>query len=559
MKTLTVLCGVAALLLFLLPGPRFADSLTPLTAVPAPSAPATLRTAAVEAVPPGAVVLASVTLAGGADTVAWLDNGGARTSRRRVVESLPPSSRERAPEPRTWSSTFLVPSGPGPLALVVAWKAVEPEMGSVALWRVDSRYYARHALFLAARAAALVLTAVGGLLLLRRRLGAGRFGAVAGGTLLPLALAALVAAGLLLRWDGSRGPHGQVRGFSGLVDMGSGFLAQAIPAAREVDFRVTSFLGYDGDQYVQIALDPLLRDPAALAHALDAPAYRAKRVLAPALAHIAGFGKPYWIVQAYALLNAAFWLLLLLVLRRAFPVPALEEGAAMAFLLLSFGVLESLRRALVDLPACALLACAVLAAERGASARPPLLLAAAALTRESLLVSFPLLLRRPGSRFRALVAGGVGIVLIGGWYAYVASRFPGAAQTGTAHNFAFPGVGLFGRFAAIPHNGGWLDAANRATLLGLGGLLVQAAFLVRFPRPGSPAWRAGILYVPLLLCLGQAVVEEYYAAVRVMLPLTLAFHWELARTKRGAAFWLWAIPANLALLDGLGKYLFSSR
>ena len=231
----------------------------------------------------------------------------------------------------------------------------------------------------------------------------------------------------------------------------------------------------------------------------------------------------------------------------------------MAFLLLSLGALESLRRALVDLPACALLAAAVLARERGATARPPLLLAGAVLARESLLFSFPLLFGRGKPSRKVLFSCAAGGLVVAGWFAYVTLRFQDA-KTGamTAHNFAWPGFGLAQRIALIPHNGGWLEAANRATLLGLGGLLVQAAFLVRHPRPASAAWRAGILYVPLFLCLGQAVLEEYYAAVRVLLPMTLAFHWELARTRRGAAFWRWAIPANLALLDGLAKYLFTS-
>jgi len=41
--------------------------------------------------------------------------------------------------------------------------------------------------------------------------------------------------------------------------------------------------GYDGQFYIQIALDPLLRG-AKLQQVLDAPAYRARRILAPAIA-----------------------------------------------------------------------------------------------------------------------------------------------------------------------------------------------------------------------------------------------------------------------------------
>ncbi len=556
--SLFLLLGALSVLFLSLPEPGIEAYLSPLAEAsfsPPVSGPAQAfhREVLPRPVAPGTVLLATVTLSGGADTVAFLDNGGPATSKKRGIELLAPSSRDRTPVPQTWKNTFVAPPGPGPLVFTVAWKGVPAEVGRIALASVSPRYFHLQAGLRAARLLTLLGTVASGLFLLRRRLAPDRFAALVGRRLLPLGLAALVAFGLLVRWDGNRGPHGHRYGFTSLCNMGSGFLAQATPAARALDFKVVSFLGYDGDQYVQLALDPLLLDRPALARALDVPAYRAKRILLPAAAWLAGLGHAPWVVQAYCLLNGAFWLLLLCVLRRAFPAPTLEEGAAMAAVLLSVGALESLRRALTDLPAASLLALALHLAERGKPS--PLLFSSALLARESTLLSLPLLLRRKFFSRSFLLSLGAGLLAVGGWFVYVTLRFPGPGG-GTAHNFSWPLLALGERLALVFRGEGWGDPANRATFLALFGLLVQAAFLLRHPRPASAAWRTGILYVPLFLCLGRPVLEEYPAAARALLPLTLAFHWELARTRRGAAFWAWALPANLALWDGLSKYLF---
>ncbi|SDT87734.1 hypothetical protein SAMN05444156_0339 [Verrucomicrobium sp. GAS474] len=574
-RALPLLLGALALLLFLIPDPKLASHLTPLLAssfagregdqAPNSSHKETVLRPQAQSVPPGTVVLATVTLIGAPDTVAFLENGGPKTSKKRGIEPSLATLPGAAPVFQKWQGTFTVPAGPGPLALTLTWRKSTPTLGAITLASVAPRYFLLRETLHAARFLALLAACGTGLAALRRRLGPERFGSLAGRTLLPLGLALLVVFGLAIRWDGDRGPHGQRHGFNGLCDMGSFPLVRATPEARAVDFKVASLWGYDGLQYAQLALDPLLLDRAALAQALDAPSYRAKRIALPALAWLAGLGHAPWVIQAYSLLNVAAWALLLLVLRRAFPAPTLEEGAAVAALLLSVGTLESIRRALTDLPAAALLALVLYWTEKSgkdekggiASPRLPLLFAAALLTRESLVLSLPLLLRRTLLSRPFLATAALGGAVVAGWFAYVTLRFPDPLSR-TTHNFAWPFLGLADRLALIPRSGGWADPANRATLLALVSLLVQSAFLLRHPRPASAAWRAGILYVPLFLCLGQPVLEEYYATARALLPLTLAFHWELARTRRGRAFWVWAVPANLFLWDGLVKYLFTS-
>jgi hypothetical protein len=67
--------------------------------------------------------------------------------------------------------------------------------------------------------------------------------------------------------------------------------------------------GYDGQFYAQLALDPLLRNPA-IDRALDTPAYRSHRILFSWTAWAMGLGRPVWIIQAYAIQNVLTWLAL---------------------------------------------------------------------------------------------------------------------------------------------------------------------------------------------------------------------------------------------------------
>ena len=114
-------------------------------------------------------------------------------------------------------------------------------------------------------------------------------------------------------------------GFTQLIVFGSKFADQALPEVRETPHTVIDDShGYDGQFYAQIAMDPLLRDPA-LHGALDNFSYRSRRILMPAVAHIAGLGQPFWILQAYALLNVVCWLVLAAVLLRWFR-PGDPEG-----------------------------------------------------------------------------------------------------------------------------------------------------------------------------------------------------------------------------------------
>ena len=83
-----------------------------------------------------------------------------------------------------------------------------------------------------------------------------------------------------------------VYGFTALFQLDASNDGVKIAAFRELPVYVHRDTGgYDGLYYAQIAQDPTLRDPA-LPPAMDNFAYRARRILPPALAWLLGAGQP---------------------------------------------------------------------------------------------------------------------------------------------------------------------------------------------------------------------------------------------------------------------------
>lgn len=109
------------------------------------------------------------------------------------------------------------------------------------------------------------------------------------------------------------------QGLTYFVAFGSETEPDRLPRVRPLNYYLAEDSpGYDGQYYAQLAMDPLLRDPA-LPTAIDNLPYRARRILFPAMAFVAGAGRPAGILHAYAALNVVCWPLLALVLLRWFP------------------------------------------------------------------------------------------------------------------------------------------------------------------------------------------------------------------------------------------------
>ncbi len=340
-----------------------------------------------------------------------------------------------------------------------------------------------------------------------------------------------------------------VYGFTAFLQLDASNNDRKIAAFRAIPvyvYRDTG--GYDGLYYAQIAYHPSLA-AAELRPAIDGLAFRGRRILAPLAAWTLALGNPAWIVHVYSLLNVAAWLAVAALLWRLLAVGDGRGWLAWAGVLFSAGALSSVRFALTDLVALAILAGAMLAAERGRQGAAVAGMAAAGLARETSLVALPGLWERPWMSRRNAFALFISLAPLAAWVGYVRWRVgPGLAG---ARNFAWPLAGWVQKWlatlAAMRTEGDRLLVWT--TLLATLGLTAQAAYFLMRPRWKERWWRAGAGYVALFLFLGAAVWEGFPgAATRVLLPLTLAFN-VLAERDRAPLRWL--LAGNLTVAAGL--------
>lgn len=343
-----------------------------------------------------------------------------------------------------------------------------------------------------------------------------------------------------------------VYGFTSLIQLDAPNDDLKIAAFRELPVYVhRDNGGYDGLYYAQIAHDPTLRDPA-LPRAMDNFSYRARRILPPALAWLLGAGQPAWIIHTYPLLNLLAWFSLAVLLWKLLDVSDLRGWIAWTGVLFSAGALASVRLALTDLIALTILAGALLATERGRQNTATGLLAAAALARETSLLGFAGLAERPWFSLRPALRHmlrAVAVVLpLAAWLTYLRWRL-GPTDAGWA-NFALPGSGFVEKWAAA--TSALFTVADHTlaftTWLATLGLTTQAVFFVTRWRLDDRWWRLGFAYSVMLLFLGTAVWEDFPgAAMRVLLPLTLAFNLLVHRLRAPLA---WLLIGNLTVFAG---------
>ena len=309
--------------------------------------------------------------------------------------------------------------------------------------------------------------------------------------------------------------------------------------------------GYDGQFYAQLALVPLLKDPA-IDRALDNPAYRARRIFFSWTAYIAGLGRPAWVLQAYALQNVVCWLLLAWLLTRWIPPTTPRRLALWAACLFGQGLLASVRLALTDGPSMLLLACAVATAERGRSWATSALLGIGGLARETNLFGLTLL-PWPRTWKQGLVVTGAVVVAILPllvWQDYLFSIY----RTNTfakQNQLSTPFTAFFFKWETTLR-GVWHDGVRSPHMLALtatAGLTVQAIYAIVSSRrhAASPWWRLAIPYVVLMFLLDFVVWGGFPgASTRVLLPVTIAFN-VLLDAEPDARFWAWYAPGNAVL------------
>ena len=315
--------------------------------------------------------------------------------------------------------------------------------------------------------------------------------------------------------------------------------------------------GYDGQFYAEIALDPLLRSPE-LDLVIDAPAYRARRILAPATATMLGFGSPWRTLQAYALLNVLCWFVLGWLLYRDLCGSDWSGFARWVGCMFSLGVMDSVRQSLVDLPALVFLVLAVNAQMRSQMSNSTFWLALGNLTKEtSLLSALVLHCNKPWAEIRwkcTLLHLLIATLPLALWSLYVHQRFGGIPGSAGLGNFDWPFLALLAQIKLSLQQvfNGNFDGRYSFSLLALAGFFVQGGVIWRTPQFQSPWWRVGAVYSILFLFLSSWVWSGYWAICRAVLPLTIAYNLLLPARRW---FWpLWML-GNITLLHGVWRFL----
>ncbi|HVS51220.1 MAG TPA: hypothetical protein VHD62_02600 [Opitutaceae bacterium] len=366
---------------------------------------------------------------------------------------------------------------------------------------------------------------------------------LAGSAALRALAIAFVVVCFALRWDGSTG-------FTSLMRFGEKNVERRLPALQTLPVANARAYGYDGQFYAQLAVEPHVTNPD-LVRALDKPSYRARRILLPLVAHALGGGRPWLVLQVYALLNLAAWLWLAAVLWRLLPPGDWRANAAWLAILLGVGALDSVRLGLTDLPAALFLVLAVRAMELGRSARAALWSLGAGFTREVSLLGLAVLRRHEKRRTLALRLAVALPVLA--WCAWLAWRLPG--PLGNEGNIDFPAVAfaraLARNFSLIAS--GTIDPQRVFGILGGLGLAAQTIFVAGRARAfAGDVWlRLALPFAALFWLIGADPWLDYRAVARDCLPLTIAFNVLWARRAGAHPLWLFA---NIAAVDGVMRF-----
>lgn len=318
--------------------------------------------------------------------------------------------------------------------------------------------------------------------------------------------------------------------------------------------------GYDGQFFLALALDPLMRTP--LADALDDSTYRGRRILWSATAWALSGGNQRAAPHALQLL------LILAVGGGGFAISLWAEAYrasefwALAYAL-NLGVLVCSWRMLGDSISVSLLVGAVVAVSSQHSkptALPWLLLALAILQKETALLALPALASSVTAKDRrkaAVAAIACGLAILA-WWTY--ARYAG----GGSHDFRFAIVfdaPLSGWLSSVSHalapGRGWLATAKdliflsyyiASIVLGLAIGIRSIAKLERTSRlPGLEI--SILLFSALGLLLSENVWVEPWAYSRALLPLSaLALLFGLEKNGEGDAPRLRRTALALSLL-----------
>lgn len=277
--------------------------------------------------------------------------------------------------------------------------------------------------------------------------------------------------------------------------------------------------GHDGFYFFQLALDPVLSDPAALA-SFDDPAHRAARLVYPLVAGGAGGFPASWIPWTLILLNVfAFGFGTLATGRLAQHLGA--SPVIGLFFSANFGLLFALSIDGSSVLASALLMAGLLALSRGKDRLALSWFALMVLTREFyILFAFGALAyrhrREPSKLVQSVAAVALPYVIVRSFYTW---RFRDAAieEAATNRNFGVPFRGIADSVPA------WRESSTielLAIAIVLGSMIGILILAVRRPSTLSIS---GLVALPPTILFTADILSEAYDVSRVLAPLAILF------------------------------------
>jgi hypothetical protein len=320
---------------------------------------------------------------------------------------------------------------------------------------------------------------------------------------------------------------------------------------RLYKFRNSS--GYDGQFYHDLAHDPMLTHGSA--PYIDAPRFRQRRILLPALAWVFAFGQQQWIDRSYFATLLAFLAAGVYWLSRYSQALGRNPWWGLLYLAVPSTII-SIDRMTTDLAFVSLFMGFVYFIRRDSLRTLWIIAAAACLTRETGLCivagyTAHLLWRR---QFRTGAIFATSAVPFFAWYAFITLRTPGGDQS--IYPFHYPGRAIF---EAILHPNIYpvsptlqtiLTAFDLTSLFAFLAILVLAcAMLRRDPALGSIA----ISFVTLALFSSSLngtnpVFTEVYSYGRVFSPVLLAIAIDALTRRSTLVFSLFAIVSLRSML-----------
>lgn len=339
--------------------------------------------------------------------------------------------------------------------------------------------------------------------------------------------------------------------FTFLIEFGAKEDSRYLPEVKQSNhYEAPDSPGYDSQWYAQIAMHPRLGDPV-LARAVDNLPYRARRILFEWTAWLIGGGDPTRAMDVYAFQNVLCWYALAYLLFRWFPPDSWGNCFRWAGVLCSFGLIFSVRAALLDGPSLLLLLVGMVLLERGRTWWAAAVLGISGLGKDTNVLAGTVFAPAGPPEGRRWARSAAQVALVAAplviWMVII-GRWLGQGVEVGRRNFSAPFAALAAKAADIVSSlmahGYPRPAVIHYDLLVLVGLLAQFFFFLLRPRWRDAWWRLGAGYAFLMIVLGDAVWESYpSAASRVLLPMTMAFN--VLVPRKG---WWWAV----LLLGNLG-------